>query len=126
MVQKWGQVLDGGDWQNFRRMGDPSHHPPPKKTPALIVWGAGAFIREYMYVVLQNEKHLVFLIKLYDRWLVAVSSPSILLSLITHSDILKCLYNIYYTEFTLMLSLFPQIIHHVSCLLTTTSEANIC
>ena len=32
LVQKWGQVLDGGDWQNFRRMGDPQY-PPEKKTP---------------------------------------------------------------------------------------------
>ena len=32
LVQKWGQVSDGGgDWQNFRRMGDPPV-PPQEKT----------------------------------------------------------------------------------------------
>ena len=33
LVQKRGQVSDGGDWQNFRRMGGtPS---PPRKKPCL-------------------------------------------------------------------------------------------
>ena len=32
LVQKWGQVSDGGDWQNFRQMGGTPPSPPPKKT----------------------------------------------------------------------------------------------
>ena len=32
LVQKRGQVSDGGDWQNFRRMGGPPQSPPRKKT----------------------------------------------------------------------------------------------
>ena len=34
LVQKRGQVLDGGDWQNFRRMGGPPVPPQEKKTLA--------------------------------------------------------------------------------------------
>ena len=33
LVQKRGQVSDGGDWQNFCRMGDPPV-PPQEKNPA--------------------------------------------------------------------------------------------
>ena len=32
LVQKRGQVSDGGDWQNFRRMGGPPS-PPQEKNP---------------------------------------------------------------------------------------------
>ena len=35
LVQKRGQVSDGGDWQNFRRMGDPPV-PPQEKNPGDI------------------------------------------------------------------------------------------
>ena len=31
LVQKRGQVSDGGDWQNFCRMGGPPQSPPGKK-----------------------------------------------------------------------------------------------
>ena len=33
LVQKRGQVSDGGGWQNFCRMGDPPSPPPGKKNP---------------------------------------------------------------------------------------------
>ena len=33
LVQKRGQVSDGGDWQNFCRMGDPPVPPPQEKKP---------------------------------------------------------------------------------------------
>ena len=34
LVQKRGQVSDGGDWQNFRRMGGTPPVPPQEKNPA--------------------------------------------------------------------------------------------
>ena len=34
LVHKRGQVSDGGDWQNFRRMGGPPV--PPGKNPAIL------------------------------------------------------------------------------------------
>ena len=34
LVQKWGQVSDGGDWQNFRRMGGPPV--PPGQKPCRV------------------------------------------------------------------------------------------
>ena len=33
LVQKRGQVSDGGDWQNFCRMGGPPPVPPQEKNP---------------------------------------------------------------------------------------------
>ena len=36
LVQKQGQVSDGGDWQNFCQMGDP-RPPPRKKKPCLMI-----------------------------------------------------------------------------------------
>ena len=35
LVQKRGQVSDGGDWQNFRWMGGPPS-PPPGKKPCML------------------------------------------------------------------------------------------
>ena len=35
LVQKRGQVSDGGDWQNFAGWGDPPVPPPQEKNPAL-------------------------------------------------------------------------------------------
>ena len=37
LVQKWGQVSDGGDWQNFCQMGGPPQSVPQEKNPVLCV-----------------------------------------------------------------------------------------
>ena len=50
LVQKRGQVSDGGDWQNFCQMGDPQS--PQEKNPVEQCQNVNSFMRMNIYFLL--------------------------------------------------------------------------